>query len=152
LEKAGIGLLLNFKDLGIGSVEHPGDLPALVLAYIGDAVYELAVRNHLVGCGTVKVNRLHKEAVKYVNAAAQARVLRALDGKLTEEEAAVSRRGRNAKSPHIPRSAGVIAYRQSTALECLIGYLYLKGDSHRLGEIIKTALEAAGEEVPWESE
>jgi len=126
-------------------IEHPGDLPALVLAYVGDAVYELAVRSYLVGNGTVKVNRLHKEAVRYVNAASQAKVLRALDGKLTEEEAVVSRRGRNTKSPHIPRSAGIIEYRQSTALECLIGYLYLKGDTARLGEIIKTALEVVGE-------
>jgi len=126
-------------------IERPGDLPALVLAYVGDAVYELAVRSHLVGNGTLKVGRLHKEAVKYVNAAAQAKVLRALEGRLTEEEAAVTRRGRNTKSPHIPRGAGVIEYRQSTALECLIGYLYLKGDTARLGEIIKTALETVGE-------
>lgn len=145
-------MFLNLTDIGIGRVERPGELPALVLAYVGDAVFELAVRSHLVGRGTVKVNRLHKEAVKYVNAMAQARVLRALEGRLTEEEAAVTRRGRNAKSPHIPRSAGIIEYRQSTALECLIGYLYLKGDTARLGEIIKAALEAAGEEVSGESE
>lgn len=119
----------------------PENLPALVLAYVGDAVYELAVRSRLVRCGAVKVNRLHAETVKYVNAAAQARVLRVLDGKLTAAEAAVVRRGRNAKSPHVPRSAGVVEYRQSTALECLIGYLYLKGDSARLGEIIDTVLD-----------
>jgi len=136
------------EDVEAGKVEHPGDLPALVLAYVGDAVYELVVRCHLVESGAVKVDRLHKEAVKYVNAAAQARVLRALDGRLTEEEAAVVRRGRNTKSLHPPRSAGIIEYRHSTALECLIGYLYLKGDIVRLGEIMKTAFEAAGTGKP----
>jgi len=128
-------------------MERPEDLPALVLAYIGDAVYELAVREYLVDTGLVRVNTLHGESVKYVNAGAQAKVLHALEGKLTEEEAAVMRRGRNAKSPHVPRGAGVIEYRHSTALESLIGYLYLKGDTGRLGEIMTVALEAMGRET-----
>ncbi|TEB13258.1 Mini-ribonuclease 3 [Pelotomaculum sp. FP] len=120
---------------------QPGELPALALAYIGDAVYELAVRSHLVNSGISRVNRLHDEAVKFVQAKAQARLLRELEGILTQEETAVIRRGRNAKSPHTPRSAGVIDYRQSTAFECLIGYLYLKGDKDRLDEILSLALE-----------
>ncbi|HBC95011.1 MAG TPA: ribonuclease III, partial [Pelotomaculum sp.] len=112
--------------MGLKNIQ-PGELPALALAYIGDAVYELAVRYHLVNSGIARVNRLHDEAVKFVQAKAQARLLRELEGLLTEEETAVIRRGRNAKSPHTPRSTGVIDYRQSTAFECLIGYLYLKG-------------------------
>jgi ribonuclease-3 family protein len=124
---------------------QPGELPALALAYIGDAVYELAVRSHLVKIGIARVNRLHDEAVKFVQAKAQARLLRELEGILTEEETAVIRRGRNAKSPHTPRSAGVIDYRQSTAFECLIGYLYLKGDKDRLEEILALALEMGRE-------
>ncbi|TEB08315.1 Mini-ribonuclease 3 [Pelotomaculum schinkii] len=124
---------------------QPGELPALALAYIGDAVYELAVRSHLVESGISRVKRLHDEAVKYVHAKAQARLLRELEGILTEEETAVIRRGRNAKSPHTPRSAGVIDYRQSTAFECLIGYLYLKGDKDRLEEILALALEMGRE-------
>lgn len=119
-------------------------MPALVLAYIGDAVYELVVRNYLVEKGAVKVKQLHDEAVRLVNARTQARVIRALEGLLTDEEAAVMRRGRNARSPHTPRSAGVIEYRQSTALECLIGYLYLKGDTARLNEILAVALDVVG--------
>lgn len=119
---------------------QPGELPALALAYVGDAVYELAVRSHLVKSGISKVNRLHEETVKYVQAKAQARLVRELEGSLTAEETAVIRRGRNAKSPHTPRSAGVIDYRQSTAFECLIGYLYLKGDKIRLEEILNLAL------------
>lgn len=126
-------------------IDRPGDLPALVLAYVGDAVYELAVRGHLVNTGLARVNRLHGEAVKYVNAGAQAKILRALEGSFTEEEAAVVRRGRNAKSPHTPRGAGVIEYRHSTALESLIGYLYLKGDDARLGEIMAMALKVVEE-------
>lgn len=131
-------MLFTIED---NKINRPGDLPALVLAYVGDAVYELAVRGHLVNTGLVRVNRLHGEAVKYVNAGAQARILKALEGSLTEEEAAVVRRGRNAKSPHTPRGAGVIEYRHATALESLIGYLYLKGDTARLSEIMDMALK-----------
>lgn len=121
-------------------IKRPADLPALVLAYIGDAVYEVAVRIHLVSTGLTRVNRLHEEAVKYVNAGAQAKILKALEGVLTEEEAAVVRRGRNAKSAHTPRAVGVLEYRYSTALESLIGYLYLKEDTARLNEIMALAL------------
>lgn len=133
-------MLINFEDNRIGP---PGELPALVLAYVGDAVYELAVRGHLVNAGLVKVNRLHSEAVKYVNAAAQARVLKHLETILTGEEAAVVRRGRNAKPPHTPRGPGVLEYRHSTAFESLIGYLYLKGDAARLQEILCASIKAA---------
>jgi len=134
---------LNIGDLsrlGFGSAERPGDLPALVLAYVGDAVYELAVRSLLVADGRVKVGQLHKEAVNYVSAAAQAEALRVLEGNLTEEEAAVMRRGRNTKSAHTPRSTGIMDYRHSTALECLIGYLFLKGEGQRLEEILVSVL------------
>lgn len=130
---------MNFKN---DNNSRPEDLPAQVLAYVGDAVYELAVRERMIGAGLVKVNQLHSATVKYVNAGAQARALSALEGKLTGDEASIVRRGRNAKSPHTPRSAGMIEYRRSTALECLIGYLYLKGDAARLGEIMAVALEA----------
>ena len=130
--------MLNLKSNKVG---RPEDLPLLVLAYVGDAVYELAVREYLISTGLVKVNRLHNETVKYVNAGAQSKVLHALEGMFTADEAAVARRGRNAKSPHTPRSAGMIEYRRSTALECLIGFLYLKGETGRLAEIMVAALE-----------
>lgn len=121
---------------GFKKFERPAELPALALAYMGDAVYELAVRTHLVGKGLTRVNRLHGEAVRYVNAGAQAGVLKKIEGSLAEEELAVVRRGRNAKSSHTPQGAGVLAYRHSTALEALIGYLYLKGDHMRLDKIL----------------
>lgn len=129
-------MLIDPKD----KMSSPDDLPALVLAYVGDAVFELAVRIHLVDTGLVKVNRLHTVAVKYVNAGAQARALKKLEGMLSEREEAVVRRGRNAKPPHTPRGPGVLEYRYSTAFEALIGYLYLKGDTARLQEILVEVL------------
>lgn len=133
-------MLLN---IDLEKMDSPGSLPALALAYVGDAVFELAVRSHLLGAGLVKVNRLHAEAVKYVNAGAQARILKQLESMLTGEEAAVVRRGRNAKPPHTPRGPGVLEYRHSTAFESLVGYLYLKDDNERLQEILAAAIEAA---------
>jgi ribonuclease-3 family protein len=127
-------------------IDRPEDLPVLALAYVGDAVYELAVRERLIGAGLAKVNKLHSETVKYVNAGAQAKALHALEGMLSENEASIVRRGRNARSPHTRRSAGMIEYRRSTALECLIGFLYLKGDTARLDEIMTAALEAVEKE------
>ena len=131
----------GFSGLGFGQAEQPEQLPTLVLAYVGDAVYELAVRSLLVAGGRIKVGKLHQEAVGYVNASAQAEALRVLDGRLTEQETAVVRRGRNAKSAHTPRRTAVMDYRRSTALECLLGYLFLKGDGARLEEILRITLE-----------
>lgn len=117
------------------------ELSPLVLAYIGDAVYELAVRRYLVGRGLIKVNDLHREAVRYVRADTQAMLLRGMETKLTDEENKVARRGRNAKSGHVPRGAGVVNYRQSTGLESLVGYLYLRGEEERLRDILEQAFQ-----------
>lgn len=138
MEKAGVELI---KDI-FASVrnKNPIEIPSLVLAYVGDAVYELAVREYLVGQGLVKVNRLHRETVKYVRASAQAKVLFALEDRLSDEEMAVIRRGRNTKSS-VPKNADVIEYRHATAFEALIGFLYLRGDQVRLQEIIASAIE-----------
>lgn len=122
-------------------LEAPHLLPPLALAYIGDAVYELAVRRFLLVDGTVRVNQLHRRAIKYVCAGAQAKVLFALEDELTEEEKDVVRRGRNAKSMHVPKGAELMEYKHSTAFESLIGYLYLKGDKDRLNEILALANE-----------
>jgi len=118
---------------------NPESLSPLVLAYIGDVVYELFIRQYLVGRGIARVNQLHREAVKYVNAGGQARVMHALEDVLTPDEAAVARRGRNARSGHPPRGADVHSYRYSTGLECLVGYLYLAGRYDRLAEIMALA-------------
>ncbi|WP_243137321.1 Mini-ribonuclease 3 [Desulfofundulus thermobenzoicus] len=126
-------------------ISHPERLPALVLAYIGDAVYELAIRQYLVGRGLTRVNQLHKEAVKYVRADNQARVMHALQDRLSPAEEAVARRGRNAHGSHPPRGGDVLSYRYSTGLESLVGYLYLSGQWQRLEEIINLARQVVEE-------
>ncbi len=125
----------------------PDHAPALVLAYIGDAVYEIFVRRHLMESGITKVKELHQEAIKFVNAGTQARVVRALEEKLTESEQKVVRRGRNAKSGSPPKNTPVITYRYGTALEALFGYLYLKGQESRLAEIFELVKVIVNEEV-----
>lgn len=116
---------------------EPGKLPSLVLAYVGDAVYELFVRSHLVRTRAARAGQLHRQAVRYVSAVAQAALARQLEPELTEEEAAILRRGRNARPTHGPGSANPLEYRQSTGLESLVGYLYLKGDEERLRQLLQ---------------
>lgn len=126
---------------------NPDEVPSLVLAYIGDAVYELAVREHLVKRGLVNVNKMHREAVRHVRASNQARIFRVLESRLSKAEQAVARRGRNAKSGHGPRGDSIIEYRHSTGFESLVGYLYLKMDWDRLREILDLAREVIEGEV-----
>ncbi|HWI54444.1 MAG TPA: ribonuclease III domain-containing protein [Desulfobacteria bacterium] len=120
---------------------NPAAMPALVLAYLGDAVYELHVRRYLISCGITKVNSLHKRAVKFVNASTQARVLHTISETLSETEMSVVKRGRNAKSGSVPKNTSISEYRHGTAFECLIGYLSLSGREDRIAEIFKIALE-----------
>lgn len=117
------------------------EIPSLNLAYLGDSVYELMVRRHLVAKGVGKVKELHKETVKFVNAKSQAKVLHNLESGLSEEEKAVVRRGRNAKSGTSPKNTDIIDYRHSTAFEALIGYLYLLGKEERIKEIFGLAIK-----------
>ncbi|MBQ6842154.1 MAG: ribonuclease III [Firmicutes bacterium] len=111
------------------------NLPALTLAYIGDAVYELRVRRHLLDGGCRKVQDMHKQSVALVRAETQSRLLAALEPQLTEAEADVARRGRNAKGSHQPPHVPVAVYRRATGLEALIGYLWLLGEESRLDEL-----------------
>lgn len=114
---------------------NPGSLPPLVLAYVGDAVFELFVRTKLVA-SPAKLHKLHKTAVKYVQAGSQAQIVHYLEPKLTEAEKEVVRRGRNAKGG-APRHGDVVEYRYSTGFEALIGYLYLSGQEGRLLELLE---------------
>ena len=113
-------------------------LNALALAYMGDAVYEQAVREHLLRSGRVKPNVLHREATKYVSAKSQAAILQEMmsGDYLTEEEAAVMRRGRNAKSGSVPKNTDVGTYKNSSGFEAVLGYLYLLGRTDRIAEFI----------------
>ena len=116
------------------------EMPSLALAYLGDSVYELLVRQYLLSKGQWKVKALHKEAVKFVKAGSQATVLHALETRLSEEELGVVKRGRNAKS-NPPKNADIIDYKYSTALEALFGFLYLTGKETRIKEIFNFVLE-----------
>ncbi len=109
----------------------------LVWAYVGDAVYELYVREQLVKNTKLKPHKLHIETIKYVKASAQADILEKIKPELTLEELEIVRRARNSENHHLPKSADVMEYRLATALEGLIGYLYLNGQEKRLNEILK---------------
>lgn len=112
-------------------------LSPLVLAYIGDAVYEVFIRTMLISANNAPVHKLHKLSVNYVKAKAQAEILHRIMDNLTQEEQEIVRRGRNAKSGTIPKNADVTEYKYATAYECLIGFLYLKKNFKRLTEIFK---------------
>ncbi|MCA0972677.1 Mini-ribonuclease 3 [Halobacillus litoralis] len=118
-------------------------MKSLALAYMGDSVYELYVRHHLLEKGEIKPQQLHQAAVKFVSAKAQAAVVSHWTDQeaLTEEEEGVLRRGRNAKSGSVPKSTDVQTYRYSTAFEAVLGFLYLDGQTERLEQLIGQAIE-----------
>lgn len=118
-------------------------MKSLSLAYMGDAVYEVHVREHLLKSGKViKPNQLHRAAINFVSAKAQASViLHWLDTDyLTEGEGRIVARGRNAKSGTIPKNTSVQTYRYSSGFEALIGYHYLQGNSERLNKLLHAAV------------
>ena len=110
-------------------------MSGLSLAFIGDAVYELLVRQYVLSLGEARVQDLHRETVRFVNAAFQARAAEALADRLTEEETAYYKRGRNANSAHTPKNKSEAEYHRATGFEALIGYLYLAERFDRLEEL-----------------
>jgi ribonuclease-3 family protein len=110
------------------------------LAWIGDAVYETYVRKYIIDTGCARADRLHRAAVRFVKARAQAGVMRALEGDLPEDEQALVRRSRNKKSASKPKNADPMDYKWSTAFEALIGYYYLTGQTGKLEETVLFAL------------
>jgi len=131
---------------GIKHDEDPALVNPLVLAYLGDTLYDLYVRTQLVCATHAQAGRLHKQAIHYVKAAGQARALLFLMDQLTEKEAAIVRRGRNAKSPTVPKNSTVTDYRHATAFEALLGYLYLAGETQRAEELMGKAFEFTAKE------
>lgn len=113
----------------------------LTLAYIGDAIYELIIRSVLVEKGNTQVNKLHQRASRLVKASAQSAIIEKLKDSLTEEEMAVYKRGRNAKSYTMAKNATMSDYRRATGFEALMGYLYLTEQWDRMLELIKTGIE-----------
>jgi ribonuclease-3 family protein len=127
----------------------PAQLNPLVLAYIGDAVFEVFVRQYVISQTNHRPNHLHYQSTRFVSAKAQAKALQRILPELTEEEQDVVKRGRNAKSGSSPRNTDILDYRHSTAFECLVGYLYYKQDYVRLRRLAQLVIEpAAGSEAP----
>ena len=113
----------------------------LTWAYIGDAVYELYVREYLIKTTNLKPHRLHIETIKFVKASAQAKILYELEKFLTEEEKDIVRRGRNTETHSAPKNADLKDYMYATAFEALIGYLYVSEQKERLDEILKLCID-----------
>ncbi len=107
----------------------------LTLAFLGDAVYSLLVRNMLTITANKPTGKLHKDSIKYVNAAFQSKMIKMLMDSLTENELAVFKRGRNAHSGHSPKNQSDADYRYATGFESLYGYLYLCGETDRIKEL-----------------
>lgn len=116
----------------------------LTLAYIGDSIYELMIRTVIVERGNEPANRLHHKTVTYVKAQTQSEMIEALQEDLTEEEMAVYKRGRNAKSYTSAKNASIIDYRKATGLEALVGYLYLQDKPERIIELLQLGLHKLG--------
>lgn len=122
---------MRFTDKDI----NPKQLSPLNLAFIGDCVYEMLVRETLVAEANRPVNDLHRESVKFVSAKAQTEAYDKIKDLLTEDEEAVYKRGRNAKVGHNPKSASQGEYHIATGVEALFGYLYLTEQNDRIKEL-----------------
>lgn len=111
------------------------------LAYAGDAVYELLVRSYIINNHEYSVNQMHKQAIKFVKARAQAELVKTLNPVLTEEEIRIVKRGRNAKVTSSPKNADLMDYRYATGFETLFGYLYLNNEFDRLMMLFNKIIE-----------
>ncbi|MCI8662296.1 MAG: ribonuclease III [Hungatella sp.] len=120
---------------------EPAMYSPLVLAYLGDAVYELMIRSKVVRKGNTQVNKMHKKSASLVKAQTQASMIRLLEPDLTKEELAIFKRGRNAKSVTMAKHATMAEYRMATGMEALVGYLYLSEQFERLSELISLGLK-----------
>ncbi|MEI5990327.1 Mini-ribonuclease 3 [Enterococcus crotali] len=123
-------------------------LNGLALAYVGDAIYEIYIRDYLVELGQTKPNILHRMATHYVSAKAQAFLIQGMldEQLLTENEELMYKRGRNAKSHTSAKNADITTYRIATGFESLMGYLHLTKQTERLEELIDWCIKKVGEE------
>lgn len=115
----------------------------LALAYIGDCVYELLTRRHILARGNMPVNRLHHASVEIVRASAQSHAVSVIEPLLTEEELSIYKRGRNANGSQVPKNADAGDYRRATGLEALFGYLSLTGRLGRIQELYELIYQEA---------
>ncbi len=116
-------------------------LSGTTLAYIGDSVYEVKVREYLIEKGLTKVDELHKNAIKYTSAVGQAEIFDNIKEILSEQELSVFKRGRNAESTRKPRNTTLAIYKKATGFEALIGYLHLSKNEKKLNEIYEIAFK-----------
>ena len=114
----------------------------LVLAYIGDCVFDLIIKTMAAGRGNRPVHKLHEETSRYVQASAQSFMMRSMQEHLTEEEHAIYRRGRNSRTVSPAKNQSITDYRRATGFEALIGYLYLRREYERLTELVALGLES----------
>lgn len=120
----------------------------LTLAYLGDAIYELKIREYLLDQGLTKVNDLHQAAIQYTNSQSQSlAALRMIDDFYSESEINIYKRGRNQSSTHKPKNSDIQTYNQSTGFEAVIGYLFLDQKKDRMNQIIVKSIEIINEEV-----
>ncbi len=111
------------------------------LAYIGDAIYEVHIREYVLTHSREQVNKLHKKTIKYVSAKAQAYIMETLKQELTPEEQEIFKRGRNSEANTIPKNTDVVTYKIATGFESLIGYLYMTKNIDRLNYLITKSIE-----------
>lgn len=136
-------LQLIRRDFGLVEVDLR-TLSPLTLAFVGDCVYDLILRTVIVERHNASPNQLHREKSRLAKAPSQAEMAEALQEELTQEELAVYRRGRNAKSHTTAKNASVLDYRKATGLEALYGWLYLSGQEERLLQLIRLSLNRLG--------
>ena len=130
------------EEFGLENV-RPNEYSPLALAFIGDSVFDVVIKTIIVEQANCQVNKLQKRTSEIVKAVSQARIADALKDDLTEEEANILRRGRNAKPYTKAKNASYGEYCKATGLEALVGYLYLKGEEARIVELVKLGLEKA---------
>lgn len=131
-----------------GSKEvNPNEYSPLALAFIGDSVFDVVIKSVIVEKANCQVNKLQNKTSKIVRATSQALIVDALKEELSEEEANILRRGRNAKPYTKAKNASYSEYCKATGLEALVGYLYLKGETQRLTELVRIGIEKAGFEI-----
>ena len=119
------------------------EINSLVLAYLGDTIYEDYIRKHLINCGIANVNDLQKESIKYVSAKAQAEYLKNMMDYdfFSEDELDIIKRARNTKSNSSPKGCDIVTYKYATGLESLIGYLEMENNRTRIDEIMEFILK-----------
>lgn len=137
------GMLEGIRGGGkAATIDEVRALNPLVLAYVGDAVYEVFIRTTLVAMEPTKTaHKLHMMSIEYVKAHAQCDIIHKIADHLTEEEMGIVKRGRNTKSGTVPKNADVVEYRAATGFEALIGYLYLTGNMERLREVLEASID-----------